>query len=96
MNETTVVRKVVVVNPHGLHARPADLFARRANQFLSRVAVWKGNEEADGKSILDILTLAVTAGTELSIVATGSDAEAAAEALAELASQNFELMGDAD
>jgi phosphotransferase system HPr (HPr) family protein len=91
MNEKTVVRKVVVTNPNGLHARPADLFARKANQFLSRVVVTKENDEADGKSILDILTLAVTAGTELSIKATGTDAEAAVDALADLASQNFEL-----
>jgi phosphotransferase system HPr (HPr) family protein len=91
MNEKTVVRKVVVANPHGLHARPASLFAQQANQFVSRIVVTKDNEQADGKSILDILTLNVAVGSELSIEATGTDAEAAIDALAGLASQVFEV-----
>jgi phosphotransferase system HPr (HPr) family protein len=89
MNESTVSRKVVVTNPQGLHARPADQFVRLASRFSSRVELVKGSERVDGKSILSLLTLAATEGTQLSIEATGSDAEQALEALADLVAHNF-------
>jgi phosphocarrier protein HPr len=71
MAEFTAQRTVTIVNPQGLHARPADLFVRLANQYESVIGVRKGNETVDGKSILSILTLAATEGTELEIQATG-------------------------
>jgi phosphotransferase system HPr (HPr) family protein len=89
MAEFTARRMVTIVNPQGLHARPADLFVRLANQFESAIGVRKGNETVDGKSILSILTLAATEGTELEIQANGSDAEAALEALCSLVEHGF-------
>ena len=90
MNEDNkAVRTVVIRNPQGLHARPADLFVKRAAQFQSTIEVIKDNERVDGKSILGLLTLAATEGTELSLEADGPDAEAALSALAELVAQNF-------
>ena len=75
-------REVVVSNPQGLHARPADLFARMASRFESTVEVVKDGTRADGKSILDILMLAAEQGTLLLIVARGADARQAVDALA--------------
>jgi len=80
---------VVVANPQGLHARPADLVAKTANRFAASVFIIKGNERVDAKSILNILMLAATEGTELSIETEGEDAEAALEALASMISQKF-------
>jgi phosphotransferase system HPr (HPr) family protein len=82
-------RTVTIVNPQGLHARPADLFARRANQFDATIQVIKGNECVDGKSILSILTLAAGEGSQLEIIASGQDADAALMALCELVEQGF-------
>jgi len=82
-------RKVIVTNPQGLHARPADLFVKLASKFQSRIEVIKGSERVDGKSILAILTLAAVEGTELWIEANGEDAEPAIQALAELVNQDF-------
>jgi len=90
MNEPQCSRKVVINNPQGLHARPADLFTRTANRYEARIAVVKDNHRVDGKSILDLLTLAAEVGTELTIEAAGRDADAALEALAELVVANFE------
>ena len=56
------MRTVIVTNPQGLHARPADLFVKLASQFESKIEVIKDGERVDGKSILDILTLAAVAG----------------------------------
>jgi len=82
-------RTVVVTNPQGLHARPADLFVKLANRFRSSIELVKGHERIDGKSILAILTLAATQGTSLSIEAQGDDAEQALDALAALIENNF-------
>ncbi|MCE9546185.1 MAG: HPr family phosphocarrier protein [Planctomycetia bacterium] len=78
------VREVVVRNSHGLHARPADLFARQANRCTAKIEVIKEGVRVDGKSILDVLTLAAEQGTVLRIEATGPDAQVALEALAKL------------
>lgn len=84
MNENRAVRHFAVTSPQGFHARPADLFVKLASKFQSRIELIKGSERVDGKSILAILTLAATEGTELTIEASGSDADAAADALLDL------------
>lgn len=88
MDELAVSRDVIVANPQGLHARPADAFVRLANSFTSKVSIVKDGERVDGKSILAVLTLAALKGTKLSIEASGQDAEAALEALVELIEQD--------
>lgn len=87
-------RRVVVRNPQGLHARPAQVFAQSASQFESRIDVIKDGERVDGKSILGILTLLAEQGTELCIEARGPDAEAALEVLASLFEPGIEEIAD--
>ena len=88
----TATREIVVSNLHGLHARPAMQFVDLANQFSSQIMVYKGGEEpaeADGKSILQMISLAATQGTPFKIVAEGADAEAAVTQLAKLFEDKF-------
>lgn len=82
-------RTVVVNNPQGIHARPADLIVRLAKQFQANIEFVKDNYRVDGKSILNLMTLAAEQGTQLVIEAEGPDAQAALDALAELFSANF-------
>ena len=89
MSDTRASRKVTIVNPEGLHARPAYMFAELAATFNAKVDIEKDGERIDGKSILSILTLAAEKDSELLIEATGSDAEAALAALVELVQQGF-------
>jgi phosphotransferase system HPr (HPr) family protein len=96
MSEGKVSRTVVIKNPQGLHARPADMFVKLAQQFQANIEVVKDNLRVDGKSILDILMLAAEQGTSLSIEAAGADAEAALEALAKLVEQSFAEDPDAE
>jgi phosphocarrier protein len=96
MTEGSASRTVIVTNPQGLHARPADLFVKLASRFESVVEVVKEGERVDGKSILAILTLAAVPGTQLRIEATGPDAEAAISALAELVLRNFDDNGNVE
>lgn len=65
-----------------LHARPAALFVRTAMRFRSNIVVAANGREADAKSILSVLGLGATAGTQLLVRADGEDAAAALDALA--------------
>lgn len=80
---------VVIPNRLGLHARPASRFALLASEFSSRICIQKAGEMVDGKSILEILTLASPRGTKLTIWAEGPDAQEAVENLAALVKSGF-------
>ena len=84
-----VERRVAIVNVLGLHARPAARFVRTASRFRSKVAVSKDGTTSDGKSILGILFLAASAGSEILISATGEDEDEALAALVELVSSGL-------
>lgn len=89
MSDSTVIRNVTIVNPNGLHLRPAGLFAKLANQFDASIEIIKDGDHFDGKSALSILTLVAEQGTQLCIEATGPDAQVALDALADLVKQGF-------
>ena len=93
MTQKQVRQTVVVLNPQGIHARPADLLANAANRFESEISILKDGELVDAKSILSIMTLAAEHGTELELIAAGSDADLAIAALADLFARQFELNG---
>lgn len=85
-------REVIISNKLGLHARPAMQFVDVANQFRSEVKVHKGGDEpadADGKSVMQMIILAATEGTPLTIEAEGDDADVAIRTLAELVESKF-------
>ena len=84
-------REVVVENEQGLHARPADLVAREAQRWESRIEFVGKAQRVDGKSILDLLTLAAEAGTHLVVEATGPDASEALDAIGSLFEQKFDM-----
>lgn len=87
--QETVSREVIVGIEQGLHARPADLVAREARKWQSRIELVADRQRADGKSILDLLTLAAESGTRLVVEATGPDAREAVEAIGRLFDRNF-------
>lgn len=89
MESPVVERSVVITNPQGLHARPADLFARLAMKFDSKIEVIRDNHRVDAKSILHMLTLGAAQGTELTLQAQGPDAEEAIDAIARLIVSDF-------
>jgi phosphotransferase system HPr (HPr) family protein len=89
-HETTVARRQVkVMNSLGLHMRPANKFVELALQFQAEVRVHYNGNEFNGKSILDLTSLAAECGTLLDLEARGSDATAAVESLADLVSARF-------
>lgn len=89
-------RTVVVNNPQGLHARPADLLVRLANRFDSTIMIGRGGEMVDCKSILSLLTLGAAMGTELSLSAEGGDAASAIDTIEQFFLSGFEESGSED
>ena len=90
MTNTPLHRTVTVRNAQGLHARPADMLVRMANQFESNIQIGKHGEWVDCKSILSILTLGAAQGTELSVSAEGADAQDALQSIVDLFEAGFE------
>lgn len=89
--ETAMVRRTVVItNRLGLHARAAAKFVKTAGAFEADIEVGKNGILVSGKSILGLMMLAAGPGDELELRATGSDAAAALQALANLVGEVFD------
>ena len=84
-----ISREVRIRNALGLHARAAARFVHTASRFRSRVTVTRNGKAMDGKSILGILLLAASQGTQLRVVAEGDDEVAAVDALTALVEGGF-------
>jgi phosphotransferase system HPr (HPr) family protein len=86
---TVCRRQVEVTNSLGLHMRPANKFVELALRFQAEIRVHHNGNEFNGKSILDLTSLAAERGTRLDVEARGPDAAQAIEALAELVKAQF-------
>ena len=78
--------RLLVIDPSGLHARPAARFVKAASRFSSRIAIRGEGPEADAKSLIALLGLTIRPSSEITLTADGPDADEAIAALtAELA-----------
>ena len=84
-----VTQEVTINNEVGLHARPATFFIQKANEFKSGIWVEKDERRVNAKSLLGVLSLGITKGTAITLLADGSDEKEAIAALSELVSGNF-------
>lgn len=82
--------KLEIINRYGLHARPATDFATAAGEFASEVRVRANQEDADGKSIMDLMLLAATKGTLIEVECKGKDAKACLNHLSEMVRRGFD------
>jgi phosphotransferase system HPr (HPr) family protein len=73
---------LTVIDPAGLHARPAARFVQAATRFESRVSIRSGDREADAKSLIALLGLTIRPSSRIVLVADGPDADEALQALA--------------
>jgi phosphotransferase system HPr (HPr) family protein len=80
-----ISRSVTLNNETGLHARPASEFVKEASKHDAKVTV----NGVDAKSLLGIMAMGATKGTELSLVAEGPEAAAAVNGLVALVESNF-------
>jgi len=83
------VREVSVQNQVGLHARPATFFIQKANEFKSSIWVEKEERRVNAKSLLGVLSLGIVGGTNIRIIADGSDEQQAVNDLVKLVESGF-------
>jgi phosphocarrier protein HPr len=84
-----VVKKLEIKNKLGLHARAAALFVQTVSRFSAQVTVSKDDQITDGRSIMGVLTLAATQGSQIQVEANGEDAERAVRAIERLVDNKF-------
>lgn len=87
---SSACRTVTITNLRGLHARAAAKFVKLAARFASEITVRRNDAEVSGSSIMGLMMLAAGPGTKLDILASGQDAGAAVDALAELVMRKFD------
>jgi phosphocarrier protein HPr len=85
----TVESAVKIRNRLGMHARAAVKFVQLANKYRCEVKVVKDDTEANGKSIMGLLTLVAAHGVTMRLICEGDDAEPALAALVELVGTGF-------
>jgi phosphocarrier protein len=85
-----VEKRLRIRNKLGLHARAAVKFVQLASQFRSEIFVKKDGQEANGKSIMGLLTLVAAFGMEIELRVKGEDAAEAMTALEALVDRGFD------
>ena len=81
--------RVVISNKLGLHARAATKFANLCGRFACKMQVCCNGKTIDGKSIMALMLLAASKGTEIEIHADGDDEHEAITALLQLINDKF-------
>ena len=83
------VKDVMVQNQVGLHARPATFFIQKANEYKSSIWVEKEERRVNAKSLLGVLSLGIVGGTQIRVIADGSDENEAVESLIKFVESGF-------
>jgi phosphocarrier protein len=84
-----VRRTFTIVNKLGLHARAAAQLVKLAERFTSDVKIGRDDQVVNGKSIMGLMMLAASCGSQIEVEANGDDAEEALEAIGELVASRF-------
>jgi len=82
-------RQVIILNKHGLHARPAAEIVKVAAKYKAEITISRDDLEVNGKSIMGVMMLAAEQGSTIQLKADGPDAEQAIEAIADLVARKF-------
>jgi len=88
---TNVTRILEVKNKMGIHARPAAMIVRITNKYGdTEVMIGPKNETINAKSIMSIMMLAASIGTQLTVTAKGFNAQKVVKELSDLFERKFE------
>ncbi|MCI5516990.1 HPr family phosphocarrier protein [Roseburia sp. MUC/MUC-530-WT-4D] len=86
-----VSQKIKIMNPTGLHLRPAGNLCKEAMKFKSLITFEYRNNVANAKSVLSVLGACIKSGDEINLICDGEDEE---EALASLVKAIEEGLGE--
>lgn len=82
-------QEILIINKLGLHARASTKLTQTASQFKSDIWIERNGRRVNAKSIMGVMMLAASKGSNVSLEATGEDESAAIEALVELINNRF-------
>ena len=82
--------KITIINKYGLHARAAAKLVKTSSAFSSSIMLGREGNHVDAKSIMSVMMLAASKGTELEIEISGSDEGGAFAAISQLIENNFD------
>ena len=85
-----LTEQITIINKLGLHARAAAKLVSTASAFSSRIRLGRDGNMVDGKSIMSVMMLAASQGTELTLEIDGSDETAALEGIKDLINRRFD------
>ncbi|MFN3412025.1 MAG: HPr family phosphocarrier protein [Exilispira sp.] len=85
-------KSVIIKLDDGIHARPAAILVQKASSYPNTtIKIRRDNVEIDAKSIMSIMMLALTYGSEITIIAEGLEEEIAVEEISNLIENNFQV-----
>ena len=84
-----ISRGITIRTSVGRHARPAPFFVQKANSFKSSIWIEKEDCRVNAKSLLGVLSLGISKGTEIKLIADGVDESSAIDGLSELIDSEF-------
>lgn len=79
----------VITDRVGIHARPAGIVVKTAQKYQSEILVYKGEKQADAKKLMQLMSLGVKGGEEISVTAVGPDEEEACAAMEKALKENL-------
>ena len=85
-----ITTKIIIINKLGLHARAAAKFVATSSKFASEFVIIKNNQNVNGKSIMGVMMLAASKGTELELQANGADEQELINAISSLINNKFD------
>ena len=85
-----LTEQITIINKLGLHARAAAKLVSTASAFSSRIRLGRDGNMVDGKSIMSVMMLAASQGTELTLEIDGSDETAALQGIKDLINRRFD------
>ncbi|GAB1258329.1 HPr family phosphocarrier protein [Aurantivibrio plasticivorans] len=85
-----VEQQITIINKLGLHARAAAKLAKTCGRFGSKITIGSQQTRVDGKSVMSLMLLAASKGTELVITSEGKDEQQAMEAIVALINNRFD------
>lgn len=82
-------KTICVTNETGIHARPAAVLVKVAMRYKSDIYIYRGGNEYDAKSIMNVMSMGVRRGEEIHLQVSGIDETEAFQAITELIENDF-------
>lgn len=84
-----ITRQIEVINKLGLHARASSKLVQLANSFKSEIFIERNGRRANAKSIMSLMMLAASKGSQINIICNGEDEELASNKICDLFAERF-------